>query len=131
MDERVKKQLRGCPRFETKEEALQEAVKRKKENDERLEMVMRQEDGKFLLCDVQNWEIAINFGGCEPVYTDLYIYDLAVGRETSEEDNEAAIDVMLGTKAAEERRKRRAGVKKAATYAQLSCLLYTSDAADE
>ena len=63
MDERVKKQLRGCPRFETKEEALQEAVKRKKENDERLEMVMRQEDGKFLLCDVQNWEIAINFGG--------------------------------------------------------------------
>lgn len=119
MDERVKKQFRGCPRFETKEEALQEAVKRKKENDERLEMVMRQEDGKFLLCDVQNWEIAINFGGCEPVYTDLYIYDLAVGRETSEEDNEAAIDVMLGTKAAEERRKRRAGVKKAATYAQL------------
>ena len=53
------------------------------------------------------------------MYTDLYIYDLAVGRETSEGDNEAAIDVMLGTKAAEERRKRRAGVKKAATYAQL------------
>lgn len=35
MDERVKKQLRGCPRFETKEEALQEAVKRKKENGRR------------------------------------------------------------------------------------------------
>ena len=112
MDERAKKRLSGCPRFGTKEEALREAVKRAKGNEDALDMIMRQEDGKFLICDSQNWEIALNLGGCEPVYGSGYIYDLAAGRNPTEEPNRQEIAVMMG-------RDRPGGVKKAATYAQL------------
>lgn len=98
--------------FKTKEAALQEAVKRKKENNDLLEMVMRQEDGKFLICGWKDWETAINRRSCEPVYASGYIHDLAVGRDATEEDNRMELDTIMN-------RRRPGGVTKAASYAEV------------
>lgn len=95
--------------FRTKEAALQEAVKRKKENNELLEMVMRQGDGKFMICGWQDWERAINRRGCEPVYASGYIHDLAVGRDATEEDNQMELNAIMN-------RGGPGGVRKAASY---------------
>lgn len=98
--------------FKTKEAALQEAVKRKKENNDLLEMVMRQEDGKFLICGWKDWETAINHRGCEPVYASGYIHDLAVGRDATEEDNRMELDTIMN-------RHHPGGVTKATSYAEV------------
>lgn len=95
--------------FKTKEAALQEAVRRKKENNELLEMVMRQGDGKFLICGWKDWERAMNRRGCEPVYASGYIHDLAAGHDATEEDNEMELNAIMN-------RGGPAGVKKAVSY---------------
>ena len=106
----AQKRLSGSARFGTKEEALRAAVQRIREDEDRVEMVMREHGGKFLICDAENWELAITAGGCEPVYSDIYIYDLAAGRETSEADNQAQLDAMMN---------RPRTVQKAVSYEQL------------
>lgn len=108
----TKAYLEKAQKFGTKEAALQAAVKRARENENALDMVMRQKDGKFLVCGYQHWEDAIRACGCEPVYACGYIYDLAAGRNPTEEQNQEEIAVKMG-------RDRPGGVKKAATYAQL------------
>lgn len=107
MNGNVQERLRGTPRFDTEERALQEAVKRVKADGDRNEMVMRQGDG-YLVVEWQDWEIAMIDGGCKPVYGSGYIYDLAAGRNPSEKDNQAEIEAIVGTKQ----------VKKAMTYRQ-------------
>lgn len=112
MDERTQQRLKTAPRFDTQQAALQEAVKRVKENETVNEMVMRQEDGKFMICDWTDWEIAVVHGGCEPVYGSCYIYDLAAGRNPSDADNRNELDAFNGGGSA-------GGVKKAMRYDQV------------
>lgn len=87
MDARAEERLKGLRRFGSKEEALQEAVRRAKADEDLNEMVMSQEDGKFLLVGWQDWEIAMTLGRCKPVYGGCYIYDMAAGRNPSDQDN--------------------------------------------
>lgn len=114
MDEKIKDRLKGLPRFDTKEDALRVAVKRAQEDKNATDMVMRQKDGKFLVVGWVDWEIAVLDFGCEPVYSSGYIYDLSVGRETSQEQNQMELDVIMGRNRASES----GGVKKAMSYTQ-------------
>lgn len=109
MNEKVQERMKGSPRFDTEEAALREAVKRAKADNTLSEMVMRQEDGKFLICGWQDWEIAMVHGGCSPVYGSCYISDLAAGRNPSEADNRNELNAIRGT----------GGVQKAMSYDQI------------
>ena len=111
MNEKVRERLKGAPRFDTEQAALREAVKRAKADEDANEMVMRQEDGKFLVVGWRDWEIAMVHGKCEPVYGSCYIYDLAEGRNPSEENNRNEIRAITGGRA-------KPTVKKAMSYNQ-------------
>ena len=111
MESKIKERLANLPTFATKEEALREAVKVSKEDDGVICMVERTDDGKYVICDWKNWEMAFR-AGYEPIYGSDYIYNLAVGRNPTEEENQRELKAAMGTGW-------KGSVTKAATYADV------------
>lgn len=95
MDEYAKDMLKQAVMYDKKEPALQEAVQRAKKRGNSDDMVLQDKDGKYFVCESEYWEALLR-DGYEPVYGNCYIYDIAKGRETSEEDNRQEIAAMMG-----------------------------------
>lgn len=108
---KMMRELKRFPTFDTKEGALDAAIEAQKTDKSKGAMVWETDEGKYMVCDSDGWEAALRVG-FEPVYGDLYTYNIAAGRNPTEEDNQQELKVKMGSSW-------KGGVTKAATYAEV------------